>query len=657
MPNNLQVSAVIAAEGVQHPLAEGALAPVLRWAWFLPRRAKQIGMVLIDVGLLGLAFIFTAFVLHGWLPPYPLALWQICGVAILAGVAGLYIGGLYRTFFRYWGGEVFVRTFLGAGFATSAAGVYSAVFYPEALTAGDALAFAILAVTSLSSSRLALAVALRHMFDHAARPVVIFGAGDAGQQLLSLIRGGREYRPICFVDDDSRLWGQLINGVVVRPPGDLPLIQKSTPFDRVILALPSAPLKRRGEIVADLRRLGVHVVTIPVIEEILDGRSRLDNVRELDVNDLLARDSVEPVPGLFRRCVEGKTVLVTGAGGSIGSEVCRQVIAAGASRLVLFEISEPALYETDRMLREFAGSLGASVEIVPLLGDVKDRVRVDQVIRGFKVATVYHAAAYKHVPIVESNVIAGIRNNIFGTLTMARAAIDASVSDFLLISTDKAVNPTNVMGATKRVAELVLQALQSGRSATRFSMVRFGNVLASSGSVVPLFRDQVRRGGPVTVTHPEVTRYFMTIPEAAQLVLQASGMARGGEVFLLDMGKPVLIRDLAVQVIELMGKSVKDERNPDGEIEIRYTDLRPGEKLFEELLINSEAQATEHPKIRRALEPHLTWNELAGLLQRMDEACARADTGECRNLLRLLVPQYTPSTTDHDWFSRGDGSS
>lgn len=642
---------LIAAQAAEAPV-DGVIFRLLHWGWTLPRRVKQAVMALFDVLLLIAAFIVTSLVLYDWLPPFPPALWEILGVTVAGGMPGFYVAGLYRTFFRYWGGGVFGRTFLGAGVAALAGVLYSHYFYPNTLGAGYFLAFAILAVIATSSSRLLLSILLRRMFDQSAEPVVIYGAGDAGQQVLALIRGGRDYRPVSFVDDDPRLWGQTINGLSVRAPASLPTIRKSSPFDRVILALPSVTGTRRRAILAELGKLGAYVVSVPAIEEILEGRKRIDQFKELDVNDLLARDSVEPVPWLFRRCVEGKTVLVSGAGGSIGSEICRQVIAAGASRLVLLEISEVALYEIDRSLREAIQREGLDVELVSLLGDVKDAARIAEVLSAFDISTVYHAAAYKHVPIVESNVIAGIRNNVFGTLTMAEAAIRAGIADFVLVSTDKAVKPTNVMGATKRVAELVLQALQRRRSGTRFSMVRFGNVLASSGSVVPLFREQVRRGGPVTVTHPEVTRYFMTIPEAAQLVIQASGLARGGEVFLLDMGQPVRIRDLAVQVIELMGKSVRDSTNPGGDIEIRYTDLRPGEKLYEELLIDAEAEPTDHPKIRCAVEPHMDCSDLLPLLEQLSLACAQADSDSCRLLLQRLVPEYTPSQVNHDWFSQ-----
>jgi FlaA1/EpsC-like NDP-sugar epimerase len=631
---------------------DGTLFRLLHWGWMLPRRVKQIVMVLSDVSLLIVAFILATLVFYDWLPPFPSALWEILGVTVTGGILGFYVAGLYRTFFRYWGGGVFGRTFLGAGLAALAGTLYSHFLYSDALGTGYFLGFAVLAVIATSSSRLLLSILLRRMFDQSAEPVVIYGAGDAGQQVLALMRGGRDYRPVSFVDDDPRLWGQTINGLQVRAPASLPAIRKSNPFDRVILALPSVTGARRRAILAELGKLGAYVVSVPAIEEILEGRKRIDQFKELDVNDLLARDSVDPVLRLFRRCVEGKTVLVSGAGGSIGSEICRQVIAAGVRRLVLLEISEVALYEIDRGLRETIQRDGLVVELVPLLCDAKDAARVAEVLAAFEISTIYHAAAYKHVPIVESNVIAGIRNNVFGTLTIAEAAIRAGIADFVLVSTDKAVKPTNVMGATKRVAELVLQALQGRGSGTRFSMVRFGNVLASSGSVVPLFREQVRCGGPVTVTHPEVTRYFMTIPEAAQLVIQASGLARGGEVFLLDMGQPVRIRDLAVLVIELMGKTVRDSANPGGDIEIRYTDLRPGEKLYEELLIDSEAEPTEHPKIRCAVEPHLGWIDLAPLLEELAVACTEADSDRCRLLLRRLVPEYTPSHVNHDWFSQ-----
>jgi FlaA1/EpsC-like NDP-sugar epimerase len=524
--------------------------------------------------------------------------------------------------------------------------------FPGVLGAGFFLLDVVLIVLTVAAVRATLSALLRVSVESSAEPVVIYGAGSAGQQVLSIIRASREYRPVCFVDDDKRLWGQSINGLKVEPPSALASWSPGVGFRRIILAIPSASAQRRREIITRLTGLGVHVVSIPPLDEVLTGRRRIDQFLELDVNDLLVRDAVAPIPELFERCVAGKAVMVSGAGGSIGSEICRQCVVAGVSRLVLFELSEPALYQIERELRSIPEVASGRVTVVPLLGDVRDRRALDKAIAAFDVETIYHAAAYKHVPLVETNIVAGILNNVFGTRTVVEAAIAGDVKDLVLVSTDKAVNPTNVMGATKRCAELVVQAYAAtDDSTTRLSMVRFGNVLASSGSVVPLFREQVRKGGPVTVTHPDVTRYFMTIPEAAQLVVQASGIARGGEVFLLDMGKPVRIRDLAVQVIELLGKSVRDDNNPEGDIEIRYTDLRPGEKLYEELLIDAEAQTTPHPKIRRAVEQHLPRAELIRILDELAAACFSADTDRCRALLRELVPQYTPSGRNFDWMA------
>ena len=616
-----------------------------------PRRAKQAIMLAADLLMLGLCFMLTANWVKGWSPPYPPGLWLTLAVTVIGGGIGFLISGLYQSYLRYWGGSTFARTIIGSLVAGLSGYLLSLWLFSGLLGTGFFLLSAVLIVLATSGSRAALSALLRASVESSAEPVVIYGAGSAGQQVLSIIRASREYRPVYFVDDNKRLWGQSINGMKVESPSVLPAWSPGVGFRRIILAIPSATPQRRREIIARLTGLGVHVLSIPPLDEVLTGRRRLDQFIELDVNDLLVRDAVTPVPELFSRCVLGKAVFVSGAGGSIGAEICRQCIAAGVSKLILFEISEPALYQLECELRSTSEVISGRVGLIPVLGDIRDRTAVDKVLRAFAVDTIYHAAAYKHVPLVETNVVAGILNNVFGTRTVVEASIEAGVKDFVLVSTDKAVNPTNVMGATKRCAELVVQAHATCSPGTRLSMVRFGNVLASSGSVVPLFREQVRKGGPVTVTHPNVTRYFMTIPEAAQLVLQASGIARGGEVFLLDMGKPVRIRDLAVQVIELLGKSVRDEQNPDGEIEIRYTDLRPGEKLYEELLIDAEAQTTAHPKIRRALEQHLSLDALEEKLSVLQIACSAGDSDLCRDLLRELVPQYKPSSRNFDWMA------
>ena len=379
-----------------------------------------------------------------------------------------------------------------------------------------------------------------------------------------------------FIDDNRSLHGRMVNGIKVYPPEDLATLIKDRNIDRVLLALPSLTRRRRREILSSLEPLGVHVQTVPEFEQLVTGQANVEDIREVDVCDLLGRDSVPPKAGLFEACIRDHVVMVTGAGGSIGSELCRQIIGLGPKRLVLFEMSELALYNIERELRTFAEQNSLHVELVGLIGNGYHKQRMREIFLAYRVETVYHAAAYKHVPIVEQNVIDGIYNNVIATWNTAEAAHETEVETFVLVSTDKAVNPTNVMGATKRFSEMVLQALHRRGTKTRFCMVRFGNVLASSGSVVPLFNEQIKAGGPVTVTHPEVIRYFMTIPEAAQLVIQAGSMAEGGEVFVLDMGKPVRICDLARRMIHLMGMTVRDEQHPDGDIEIAYTGLRPG---------------------------------------------------------------------------------
>ena len=406
--------------------------------------------------------------------------------------------------------------------------------------------------------------------------------------------------------------------------------------------------RRRREILTQLEPLGVHVQTVPDIEQLVTGNANLADLREVDVADLLGRDAVPPKDGLFDACIRDRVVMVTGAGGSIGSELCRQIIGLHPRRLVLFEMSELALYNIERELRALAEKRAAQIELVGLIGNAHDRFRLRDIFAAYRVQTVYHAAAYKHVPIVEQNVVAGVNNNVIATWYAAEAAHEAEVETFVLVSTDKAVNPTNVMGATKRFAEIVLQGLQRRGSKTRFCMVRFGNVLASSGSVVPLFNEQINAGGPVTVTHPEVIRYFMTIPEAAQLVIQAGSMSEGGDVFVLDMGKPVRIGDLARRMIHLAGLTVRDEKNPEGDIEISYTGLRPAEKLYEELLIGNNVTGTEHPMILRAIEHSLPWDRVQELLNEIMAAMSRFDCPRTLQLLNDVVAEYTPAPQPHD---------
>jgi FlaA1/EpsC-like NDP-sugar epimerase len=410
----------------------------------------------------------------------------------------------------------------------------------------------------------------------------------------------------------------------------------------VLLAMPSASRKRRAEILQELESSPIHVQTVPDMNELVRGNARFDDLREVDVEDLLGRDPVPPRPDLIRACIAGRSVMVTGAGGSIGSELCRQIVALGATRLVLVDHSEAALYSIDQELRAIVDAANLQVEIVSVLGSVTEGDFLQQVMKSFVVRTIYHAAAYKHVPLVEYNMGAGIRNNVIGTYRAARAAEQAGVEIFVLVSTDKAVNPTNVMGASKRFAEMILQGMYERGTKMRICMVRFGNVLASSGSVVPLFREQIRNGGPVTVTHREIVRYFMTIPEAAQLVIQASAMGGAGEVFLLDMGEPVKIDELARKMIRLTGFEVRDINNPDGDIEIVYTGLRPAEKLYEELLISGNAVGTNHPRIWEAREVCTAWDEIKDAIDSISKAVIANDCDEMRRILLEMVREYTP---------------
>jgi FlaA1/EpsC-like NDP-sugar epimerase len=478
--------------------------------------------------------------------------------------------------------------------------------------------------------------------DYGKKHVVIYGAGHAGAQLASALVHGREFKAIAFIDDDLSLHKQKINGLKIYGLPSLNFLIERHKITDVLLAIPSASHARRNEIIRALEAYPVHVRSIPGINEIANGKISFDAVQEVDVADLLGRDSVPPRFDLLHANITDKVVMVTGAGGSIGSELCRQIIKLQPRCLVLFEISEFQLYSIHQQLLELNGK---NVHLVPILGSITYQKRVEQVCQAFTVQTIYHAAAYKHVPLVEQNPAEAIWNNIFGTLRLAQAAIAAQVKTFVLISTDKAVRPTNTMGASKRFAELILQALSQEAALcqkTRFTMVRFGNVLGSSGSVVPLFRQQIAKGGPVTVTDSRIIRYFMTIPEAAELVIQAGAMGQGGDVFVLDMGEPVRIVDLAKRMIRLSGFEVKTKDHPIGDIEIIYTGLRPGEKLYEELLIGDNVLATEHEKIMRAEETVIAWNKLAELLTALEYTLEQNDFEAVRAILKQAVTGFVP---------------
>ncbi len=484
--------------------------------------------------------------------------------------------------------------------------------------------------------------------------VLIYGAGSAGRQLAAALKTSPELVVVGLLDDDNLLHGQVLNGLKIYDPAAIVALVAKLRVTQVFLAIPSVSRARRNEILELVSSAHVQVRTLPGVLELAQGKVQVSDLKELDIEDLLGRDPVPPNPLMLGKNITGKVVMVTGAGGSIGSELCRQIVKAKPAVLLLVELTEFALYAIEHELQVLVSDVSMSdVQLLPLLANVRDASRMDEILRTWKPHTVYHAAAYKHVPLVEHNPAEGIKNNVLGTLNTAQLAATHGVQDFVLISTDKAVRPTNVMGTSKRLAEMVLQAqaqtMSEGEGKTRFSMVRFGNVLGSSGSVVPLFRKQIKDGGPITLTDERITRYFMTIPEAAQLVIQAGAMTSGGDVFVLDMGEPVKIIDLAKRMVELSGLTVKDEVNPNGDIEIQVTGLRPGEKLYEELLIGDNPLPTSHARIMKAHEDFLPWGELQAKLAGLKQALDVNDVPLIRTLLKDLVPGYQPEGDVVDW--------
>lgn len=482
--------------------------------------------------------------------------------------------------------------------------------------------------------------------------VLIYGAGSAGRQLVGAMANSLEMHAVGFLDDDPHLHGRELNGLRIYNPAQLPQLVTRLQVSDVLLAMPSASRQRRKDILQLTRQAHVAVRTLPGLMDLAQGHVLVSDLREIDIEDLLGRDSVPPDASLFGKNIAGKVVMVTGAGGSIGSELCHQIIRLAPSKLLLVELSEWALYTVHQRLLEILPEENMPhVQVLPLLASVRDADRMAEIMRTWQPHTVYHAAAYKHVPMVEHNPAEGVKNNVLGTWTTARAAATHRVSNFVLISTDKAVRPTNIMGASKRLAEMVLQALasQTKPGGTCFSMVRFGNVLGSSGSVVPRFRKQIKDGGPITLTHADITRYFMSIPEAAQLVIQAGAMAQGGDVFVLDMGEPVRIIDLARSMVELSGLTVRDVANPEGDIEVKITGLRPGEKLYEELLIGDNPLPTQHPRIMKAHEQFVPWPELSTRLDSLTSALNANDVPLMRSLLKQMVPGYQPDGEVVDW--------
>lgn len=645
----------------------------------LPRQRKRVLQVITDVLLVWLA-LWMSFVvrlgLEDMIDPLVQHYWLFIAAPALA--IPLFVRfGLYRAVMRYFGNDALIAIIKAVSLSALMLGVAVYLYSNHQRTIPRSIIFNYWWLSLIMVGGLRLALRQYFMGDWFATTqhvpftnrddglpkVAIYGAGAAGNQLVAALRMGRMMRPIAFIDDDSSIANRVISGLQVYKPKHIQEMIDATGAQEILLAIPSVTRGRRREILGYLEGFPLHVRSVPGFMDLASGRVKVDDIQEVDIADLLGRDAVPAQGDLLAHCIKGQSVLVTGAGGSIGSELCRQILALRPTTLLLFEHSEFNLYSILSELEHRIARESLSVRLLPILGSVRNPNKLLDVMKTWHVDTVYHAAAYKHVPMVEHNIAEGVLNNVIGTLNTAEAALKAGVANFVLISTDKAVRPTNVMGSTKRLAEMTLQALSrelapvlfgdttniSHVNKTRFTMVRFGNVLGSSGSVIPLFHRQIKSGGPLTVTHPKITRYFMTIPEAAQLVIQAGSMGQGGDVFVLDMGEPVKIVELAEKMIHLSGLSVRSEKNLHGDISIEFTGLRPGEKLYEELLIGDNVVATPHPMIMSANEDHLEWDVLKAKLNELLIAVDQDDYTRVRQLLRETVSGYTPDGEIVDW--------
>ncbi|MBI6684233.1 polysaccharide biosynthesis protein [Pseudomonas viridiflava] len=644
----------------------------------LPRRKKRIIQVAADIILVWIALWMSFVVRLGideLINPLEKHTWLFIS-APLAAIPLFIRFGMYRAVMRYFGNDALIAIIKAVTLSSLILGcmVYVYSNHQQLVPRSVIFNYWWLSMVMIGGLRLAMRqyflgdwfTAAQHVpfarSDNGLQKVAIYGAGAAGNQLVAALRMGRVMHPVAFIDDDESISNRVISGLQVYKPKHIQRMIDATGAQEILLAIPSSSRGRRREILGYLEGFPLHVRSVPGFMDLAAGRVKVDDLQEVDIADLLGRDAVPARENLLEHCIKGQTVLVTGAGGSIGSELCRQILLLGPTKLLL-DHSEFNLYSIVSELEQRSSRESLSVKLLPILGSVRNHPKLLAIMKAWKVDTVYHAAAYKHVPMVEHNIAEGVINNVVGTLNTAQAALQAGVSNFVLISTDKAVRPTNVMGSTKRLAELILQALSRetapvifGDKAnvyqvnkTRFTMVRFGNVLGSSGSVIPLFHKQIQTGGPLTVTHPKITRYFMTIPEAAQLVIQAGSMGHGGDVFVLDMGEPVKIIELAEKMIHLSGLSIRSEKNPQGDISIEFTGLRPGEKLYEELLIGDNVVATEHPMIMSATEDYLPWDVLKGRLSRLLDAVDGDDYATVRQLLRETVSGYTPEGEIVDW--------
>lgn len=616
-----------------------------------PRTTKKLLLVAIDFIALPVA-LWLGYVLRLgelWPAEYLDKAWWLFIAAPLIAVPIFIRMGLYRAVLRYVGGDALITIAKAVSIITLLLLACLVMSQTQGVPRSVFISFWLFSMLFIGGSRLFLRGYI-HSYNkkkNNKKAIIVYGAGSAGVELAKAMQSGLEYDPVFFLDDDIEKLGVEINGIKVFSPERIQYLIDKKNISQILLAIPSASFRRRREILEGLEAFPVHVRTLPGITDLMSGKATVSDIREVDICDVLGRETVPPQAELIEKCIRGKNVIVTGAGGSIGSELCRQIMGYEPAKLILYEQSEYVLYKIEKELEK----VDSDAEVIAVLGSVTNAKRIETVLRSFEIHTVYHAAAYKHVPLVEHNPIEGLQNNVFGTWYTAEAAMAAGVETFVLISTDKAVRPTNIMGATKRFAELVLQAMNDESDSTRFIMVRFGNVLDSSGSVIPLFRKQIKNGGPLTVTHPDVTRYFMTIPEAAQLVLQASSLGEGGDVFVLEMGDSIKIDDLARTMINLSGLEVCEEDSPDGDIVIEYTGLRPGEKLYEELLIGDNVTGTDHPKILRAAEEKLSWKQLLEHRKKFEVACSNFDTIQVKLLLADVVAGYSPEKeiVDHVW--------
>ncbi|AAO09279.1 putative nucleoside-diphosphate sugar epimerase [Vibrio vulnificus] len=619
----------------------------LAYIWSLPRVHKRLISLAIDTLLITFSFFMAIWVRHGEVAVSVSAeTWLTLAGTVVVTLITFTRLGLYRAVLRYLTFHALTVVVLGA--LISALSITTFAYF---LNAEVPRTVPVIYMTFLALLCGGARMMVRSLIVQASRKgcerVLIYGAGSTGRQLAIALRNAETYQVKGFIDNDPSLENTIIQGLTVHSSQQISRLVEKQEIEKILLAMPRATRSERKAIIDGLLHLPVEVLTVPDFKDIVNGNATVDELKDVAIEDLLGRDPVEPNPELMKANIHGKVVMVTGAGGSIGSELCRQIVRQKPKTLILFELSEYGLYEIDKELSGMVEAMQLEVEIIPLLGSVQRINRLSATMRAFGVQTVYHAAAYKHVPLVEYNVVEGVRNNVFGTYYSAKAAIEAGVESFVLISTDKAVRPTNVMGTSKRMAELALQALAAKENdkvnGTRFCMVRFGNVLGSSGSVIPLFKRQIEEGQAITVTHPDIIRYFMTIPEAAQLVIQAGAMGKGGDVFVLDMGEPVKIVDLAKNLIQLSGLEVKSSDNPNGDIEIKFTGLRPGEKLYEELLIGDNVEGTDHERIMTANEQFLPLEEFNQILDNLDKACHEFDHETIRQILLETPTGFNPT--------------